>query len=172
LRRARGRLAILAWLPLALLPALAGCEGGGGVALFGNPTLSRLAATSDDEAKDLPPTLRYRWAWDRYEIEASDFRRGIRLENPQKVSGAASRAAHYLAAMRSMLGTEESRQDAMEAVDRHLALAEATSGGRNFRSAGEAARDLEGWVEERLHPDVVRLAPAKAPAEVPEDKKD
>ncbi|MCU0723991.1 MAG: hypothetical protein MUC63_10335 [Planctomycetes bacterium] len=172
---ARGPAAALARLLLAALaacalPSLAGCEGAGALS-FGNPTLSRLGATSDEEAADLPPNFRYRWAFERWAAEASDFRRGIRTQNAEKVAGAGARAARYLAVLLPLLAEDRSRRDALEAVDRTLAIAEAMSGGRVFRSAEEAARQLEDWIEERLHPDAVKLVPPKPLLDVPEEKK-
>jgi hypothetical protein len=133
-----------------------------------HPALARMASVSEEEAKQFPIPKRYQWAYARYQIEASDFQRGIRWKNTLKVSNAGARTVGYLAKMYEMLADEKDQKFALRAIDEVLALREVLSGGRWYRSGTEAAQALRRRIENRLAPSTVRLLespPKPAPRE-------
>lgn len=154
--RARGLLA-------ALLPALwlcaTGCEGIGGGIMLGNPLLARMASASEETANTYPPEAQYRWAYDRFEIESADFRRGIRWRDDLKIVNAAGRLLRHLCRMHALLDPKDAkaRSAALEAMDHTIALAETLAAGGGYRGGLEAAEDLEARIRENLHPSRVRV---------------
>jgi hypothetical protein len=149
---------------IVLASACCSCDGFGDNLLMSNPSVARMAATSEEAASKLAPAERYDWAFTRYRIEASDLRRGIRWKNALKVRNSSERAARFLAFMEGLLASEEKRMTARESIRAHKALGEALSGGRWFRSGMEAAAALEREVEAELAPgrvDILRAEPGK-----------
>jgi len=140
-----------------------GCENLGGSLLSSNPTLARLSWLSEEEARALPAEERYRWAFEGFEIEAADFRRGVRWRNALKVRNASGRVCTYLEILRDLVAHEEVRKAADDARAGFAALGRALSGGRWYRSGMEAAHDLILEVRKRLSPGTVELLPDPAP---------
>jgi hypothetical protein len=133
--------------------------------------LARLSELSEDEAAQLPPKARYRWAFDGFETEANDIRRGIRWRNPLKARNAARRAANRIETMESLLAREADREIAREAAKDFRHLGEVLYGGRWFRSASDAVDQMTGRVRTRLGPGVAALlesAPGAPETQAPE----
>ncbi|MHC4599391.1 MAG: hypothetical protein ACYS47_10335, partial [Planctomycetota bacterium] len=161
------RLTTYGLLLFTLAIAFTGCEGFGNSLLMANPSVARWAAVSEKEAMKYPVAERYRWAYARHGIEASDVKRGIRWRNTLKVRNASKRAVRFLEIMETLLDAEADRRAAREIIETTRALGEALSGGRWFRAGMDAAEALHRDVETRLAPDRIALGeerPRTAPA--------